>query len=161
MASKHLFVRATRLTSSSARLFSISARSFGLNERAQDTAQQWRKHQTEKPLNPHITNTTSIIANKMPSIGKDSPPPEMISSVDANFVPTDSVPENTDKLTGGTQSSGSAAGSKKELDVGELEGASFKVEPKRRSGEDLNTLRARLLCLSSTSRNVFHGLNIN
>ncbi|KHJ33353.1 putative tpr repeat protein [Erysiphe necator] len=32
-----------------------------------------------------------------------------------------------------------------ELDVGEIRGAKFKVEPLRRSGEDVNTLRARLL----------------
>lgn len=34
------------------------------------------------------------------------------------------------------------------LEVGELYGAKFKVEPLRRSGEDTNTLRARLLCTS-------------
>jgi succinate dehydrogenase flavin-adding protein (antitoxin of CptAB toxin-antitoxin module) len=32
-----------------------------------------------------------------------------------------------------------------ELDVGELEGAKFKIEPLRRTGEDTNTKRARLL----------------
>lgn len=33
-----------------------------------------------------------------------------------------------------------------ELGVGELEGASFKVEPLRRHGEDAETMRARLTC---------------
>lgn len=33
------------------------------------------------------------------------------------------------------------------LDVGEIEGVEFKVEPLRRTGEDGNTMRARLLCL--------------
>merc|ERR1712078_137698 len=32
-----------------------------------------------------------------------------------------------------------------ELEVGELEGAKFKIEPLRRTGEDTNTTRARLL----------------
>lgn len=32
------------------------------------------------------------------------------------------------------------------LDVGEIEGVKFKVEPLRRTGEDGNTMRARLLC---------------
>ncbi|KAF2196731.1 DUF339-domain-containing protein, partial [Delitschia confertaspora ATCC 74209] len=32
-----------------------------------------------------------------------------------------------------------------ELGVGELEGASFKVEPLRRTGEDMHTMKARLL----------------
>lgn len=35
------------------------------------------------------------------------------------------------------------------LDVGEIEGVEFKVEPLRRTGEDRNTMRARLLCLST------------
>jgi succinate dehydrogenase assembly factor 2 len=30
--------------------------------------------------------------------------------------------------------------------VGELEGASFKIEPLRRVGEDEKTMRARLVC---------------
>lgn len=33
-----------------------------------------------------------------------------------------------------------------ELDVGELEGIKFKVEPLRRQGEETSTMRARLLC---------------
>ena len=33
-----------------------------------------------------------------------------------------------------------------ELGVGELQGATFKVEPLRRVGEDPATMRARLLC---------------
>ena len=35
-----------------------------------------------------------------------------------------------------------------ELGVGELQGAKFKIEPLRRTGEDGNTKRARLLCMS-------------
>lgn len=34
----------------------------------------------------------------------------------------------------------------KELDVGEMEGITFKIQPLRRSGEDEGTLRARLQC---------------
>ena len=37
----------------------------------------------------------------------------------------------------------------RDLDVGELQGASFKIEPLRRVGEDPATMRARLLCASS------------
>jgi len=33
-----------------------------------------------------------------------------------------------------------------EMGVGEMEGAKFKIEPLHRSGEDPNTMRARLLC---------------
>lgn len=32
------------------------------------------------------------------------------------------------------------------MGVGELEGASFKIEPLRRTGEDPETMRARLTC---------------
>lgn len=35
-----------------------------------------------------------------------------------------------------------------EMGVGELEGASFKIEPLRRTGEDAETMRARLTCMS-------------
>lgn len=36
----------------------------------------------------------------------------------------------------------------RDLDVGELQGAKFKIEPLRRVGEDPETMRARLLCKS-------------
>ena len=82
----------------------------------------------------------------MPGLGADKPPPELISSVDSEFVPKDSVPENTERMTGGTQKGGPECGPNDELEVGEMEGAKFKVEPLRRTGEDGNTMRARLLC---------------
>lgn len=87
----------------------------------------------------------------MPSVGADKAPPELLSSVDPDFVPKDSQPENTERMTGGTQNgegnaSSSSAASSGELGVGEMEGAEFKVEPLRRYGEDLSTKRARLLC---------------
>lgn len=93
-----------------------------------------------------MTNTNSTIANEMPSVGADKPPPELLSSVDPDFVPKDSVPENTDRMTGNTQKGAPEEGANAELGVGEIEGAKFKVEPLRRTGEDINTMRARLLC---------------
>ena len=93
-----------------------------------------------------MTNTASTIANEMPSVGADKAPPELLSSVDPDFIPKDSVPENTERMTGGTQKSASLESVDSELDVGEIEGANFKVEPLRRTGEDANTMRARLLC---------------
>jgi hypothetical protein len=39
----------------------------------------------------------------------------------------------------------------RELEVGELEGAKFKIEPLRRQGEDDATKRARLVCMSPPS----------
>lgn len=98
-------------------------------------------------MNPHLTNTTSTIANEMPSIGEDGPPPELITSVDPAYTPKDAVPKNTEKMTGGTQKGKPSKGPNKDLDVGEIEGGTFKVEPLRRSGEDANTMRARLLCM--------------
>lgn len=38
----------------------------------------------------------------------------------------------------------------RDLDVGELQGAKFKIEPLRRTGEDEHTMRARLLCMRHT-----------
>jgi hypothetical protein len=57
-----------------------------------------------------------------------------------------SVPENTGTMTGGTQKGAPGSGPQSELGVGEMEGAKFKIEPLRRTGEDPNTTRARLLC---------------
>jgi hypothetical protein len=102
--------------------------------------------QSEKPLNPHMTNTNSTIANDMPSVGAGKAPPELISSIDQDFTPKDSVPENTERMTSGIQKGAPDSGSNAELGVGEMQGAKFKVEPLRRTGEDANTIRARLLC---------------
>ena len=118
------------------------------NEREHPNAADYREAQKNKPLNPHMTNTNSTIANEFPSLGKDKPPPEMLTSVDPEFTPKDSVPENTKRITNKTQKATPDGGVNKELEVGEMEGASFKVEPQRRTGEDANTMRARLLCPS-------------
>lgn len=102
--------------------------------------------QKSKPLNPHLTNTTSTMKNDVPSVGADKAPPELISSVDPNYTPKDDVPENMERMTGGTQPGDPKNVSKADLGVGEMEGAKFKVEPLRRTGEDSTTMRARLLC---------------
>jgi hypothetical protein len=155
MASSRLVARSSRalfaLPRSTYRSFSISAtRSANefeaLNKRTNDTSETYRKYQIEKPLNPHMTNTTSTIGNEMPSVGRDNAPPELVTNVDPKFTPKDSVPENTHRMTGGTQNHEDVSDANKELGVGEMEGAKFKVEPIRRSGEDPNTMRARLLC---------------
>jgi hypothetical protein len=114
MRSSRAFVAAQRTTY---RSFSISAarnnQFEALNKRTNDTSEQY------------MTNTTSTIANEMPSVGKDAPPPELIKNVDDSFTPKDSAPENTHRMTGGTQSSEGAdvSGKNAELGVGELEGA--------------------------------------
>lgn len=92
-----------------------------------------------------MTNTNSTNANRMPSVGADKAPPELLTSVDPDFTPKDSTPENTDRMTGGTQKGAPDSGANSELGVGEMEGAKFKVEPLRRTGEDANTMRARLV----------------
>ncbi|KAF2840006.1 TPR repeat protein-like protein [Patellaria atrata CBS 101060] len=158
MASVRIALRSSRaLCSVSRRPFSTSTRRFkekeetelnnfeALNKRGNDTTVEYRKHQMEKALNPHMTSSNSTIANEMPSLGEDSPPPELISAVDGKFIPKDSEPENTAKMTGGTQKPNPEGGANAELEVGEIEGGKFKVEPIRRTGEDANTQRARLL----------------
>lgn len=122
---------------------SDTKKSVPINSRVQDTAEDYRKFMMERPLNPHMTNTNSTIANEMPAVGADSTPPELLTSL-GDFVPKDSVPENTERMTGGTQTL--EAGVNKDLDVGEIEGSEFKTEPKKRDGEDSGTIRARLLC---------------
>lgn len=117
--------------------------------RVHSNAEGYREDQKSKPLNPHMTNTNSAESQSMPSIGRDKAPPEFISSVDPNFTLKDSEPENTERMTGGTQSGNPDQVSFSELGVGEMEGASFRVEPLRRVGEDAATMRARLLCSST------------
>ncbi|PPJ50629.1 hypothetical protein CBER1_05756 [Cercospora berteroae] len=148
MSSARSIMRASRLAvRSTARPFSTTTARFAvpLNERGNDTADEYRRIMKSKPLNPHMTNTNSTIANEMPNVGEDAAPPELITSVDANFVPKDSKPENTERMTGGTQTPAPESGPNAGLDVGEIEGGTFKVEPLRRTGEDVNTMRARLV----------------
>ncbi|KAJ9605255.1 Succinate dehydrogenase assembly factor 2 mitochondrial [Cladophialophora chaetospira] len=130
------------IASTSSRLASAEE---NLAQRYHKNVEEHRKYQIEKASNPHMTNTTSTIHNEMPSIGKDSPPPEMISATDSEYTPKDRIPENTDKMTGGTQPGDPDKVSQSDYAVGEMEGISFKVEPLRRFGEDLPTMRARLL----------------
>ena len=124
------------------RPFSASLSKHVEKPRSNTNASDWAETQKSKPTGPHMTNTTSTIANDVPNVGADKAPPELITSVDPNYVPKDSIPENTERMTGGTQE----PVPDKELGVGEMEGGKFKVEPLRRTGEDGNTMRARLLC---------------
>lgn len=121
-------------------------------ERQHSNIEEWRKTQKERPLNPHMTNTNSANYNEqqMPKVGVHNAPPELISAVDGDYTPKDSQPENTDRMTGGTQPGdpSKVSSSSTDIGVGEMEGAEFKIEPIRRTGEDAATMRARLLCSS-------------
>ncbi|KAG4426491.1 hypothetical protein IFR04_000373 [Cadophora malorum] len=147
MSSLRLAIRRARPSMAFARPMSTSARRLAGpgNAQTHEGTEEHRKIQSEKPLNPHMTNTNSTIANDMPSVGAQKAPPELISSIAPDFVPKDSVSENTERMTGGTQSGEPEGGPNAEMGVGEMEGAKFKVEPLRRTGEDANTMRARLL----------------
>lgn len=59
--------------------------------------------------------------------------------------PGDAYTGKLEHFTGGRQDQGPQ---KPDLEVGEMEGITFKVEPLKRSGEDTTTTRARLLCSS-------------
>lgn len=139
------FVRPSAFSSSlTARAFGTSSiRSKDLNDRAPSTAPEHREHQTSKPLNQHIPNTTSTQTNDFPKVGEKSSPPDLLKSVDPNYKPADPYAGRVEHFTGGLQQRGPQ---KPELEVGEMEGITFKVEPLRREGEDPSTMRARLLC---------------
>lgn len=123
---------------------SSSVRSKDLNDRAPSTAPDHRGYQTSEPPNQNITNTTSTQTNDFPKVGEKNAPPELLSSVDPNYKPVGTYTGRVEHFTGGLQQRGPQ---KPELDVGEMEGITFKVEPLRREGEDPNTMRARLLCV--------------
>lgn len=147
MSSVRLVLRSVRPSMVLARPISTTSRRMAGPGNAKEhlTAEEHRKIQSEKPLNPHMANTTSATANEMPSVGAQKAPPELITSINPDFVPKDSVPENAERMTGGTQKGALERGTNGELGVGEMQGAKFKVEPLRRTGEDPNTTRARLL----------------
>jgi hypothetical protein len=113
-----------------ARRLSFSARRLSEYE----NVPQHRKRQTETPLKPLVANAGSTNTSNKPRVSSGRDASEMMSSVDTNFNPV------THK-SGELKSTGMS-----ELDVGEIEGGSFRVEPVRRTGEDLRTMRARLLC---------------
>lgn len=123
----------------------------GEGKRFPDNADEFRETQKSRPLNPHMTNTTSANYNEkaVPKVGVDKAPPELISAVDQEYTPKDRQPENTERMTGGTQPGDPDNVSGSEYAVGEMEGAKFKIEPLRRTGEDTTTMRARLLCPST------------
>jgi hypothetical protein len=126
MASRRLVFSSSRAFFSCTRSFSQSSRlvSNPAEQRLHTNVEEHRKTQTEKPLNPRVPHNSSALKSDIPEVGADKAPPEMLSSVEE----------------GQAQKSGS------DLNVGEIEGGSFRVEPLRRTGEDPQTTRARLLC---------------
>ncbi|KAL1986062.1 hypothetical protein VTN96DRAFT_7075 [Rasamsonia emersonii] len=117
-------------------------RAKDLNDRAPSTAPEHREYQKSRPLNPHVTDSTSTQTNDYSKVGEKNAPPELLTSIDPDYKPAQPYTGKVEHFTGGLQSSGPR---KPELDVGEMEGISFKVEPLRRQGEDPSTMRARLL----------------
>lgn len=121
-------------------------RAKDLNDRAPSTAPEHREYQKSRPVNPRVTGSTSTRTNDYPKVGEKNAPPELPTSVDPDYKPAQPYAGKVEHFTGNFQSS---APQKPELDVGEMEGITFKVEPLRRHGEDPSTMRARLLCTSS------------
>ncbi|KAL4965219.1 WD40 repeat-like protein [Aspergillus stella-maris] len=133
---------ATRTFGSSAIRSNHSSSTKDGEGREHSTAPKHRANQTEKPPNPIVPNTTSTMTKDFPKVGQNNAPPEMLNSVDPSFKPVDTYPGKIEHFTGGRQEPGAQ---KPELGVGEMEGITFKVEPLKRTGEDVSTMRARLL----------------
>ncbi|KAJ5732545.1 hypothetical protein N7493_004026 [Penicillium malachiteum] len=149
MSAPRLIVRALRPVPSSYKLSAIN-RSFGTSalrlsdakDRAHPNAPGHREAQANKTPNQFVPNTTSTMTKDFPNVGNKPAPPEMLNSVDPNYLPADPYPGKIEHFTGGRQDNGAQ---KPELGVGEMEGITFKVEPLKRVGEDAATMRARLL----------------
>ncbi|KAE8348906.1 WD40 repeat-like protein [Aspergillus coremiiformis] len=101
-----------------------------------------RAKDDNRALNQKVPNTTSTMTRDYPKVGEKPVPPERTSSVDSNYKRADPYPGKVEHFTGGRQKTGAQ---KPELGVGEMEGIKFKVEPLKRTGEDVSTIRARLL----------------
>lgn len=80
MALSRTVFRSSRLLVSS-RPFGTIAPRFALKDGVHENVDEHRKHQTERELNPHMTNTNSTIANDIPSVGTDKAPPVRHSTV--------------------------------------------------------------------------------
>jgi hypothetical protein len=151
MSTLRLAVRSLRPSMAFSRPLSTTFRRSASpgNAKEHETNPEHRKFQTETLLNPHITNTNSAIANELPKAGSGNRLPDLISSVDPDYPSKDSNAENTERMAGNAQKGDPEESSKAaqaDLGVGEMEGGRFRVEPLRRTGEDENTMRARLVC---------------
>ena len=87
----------------------------------------YRDLQLQKPLNPALGFSDSA-STTTPSVGAHNAPPDLLSS-----APTH------------PGLAGSFGDTSEELGVGEIFKGTFRVEPLRRVGEDMTTMRARLL----------------
>ncbi|KAF8244537.1 DUF339-domain-containing protein [Wilcoxina mikolae CBS 423.85] len=84
----------------------------------------YRGSQLNKPLNPSLSPSTP--SSPASSVGAHNAPPDLISSSTTSPGLAGSFADN-------------------ELGVGEITSGTFRIEPLRRTGEDLTTMRARLL----------------
>jgi succinate dehydrogenase flavin-adding protein (antitoxin of CptAB toxin-antitoxin module) len=97
------------------------------SEKFPPNTDSYRDSQVSKPLNPALdVRDKSTTAGR--GVGTFNAPPDQISS----------APTHPGLY-------GSFGDTAKELDVGEITHGKFRVEPLRRVGEDLKTMRARLL----------------
>lgn len=123
-------------------------------KRAHDTVGGWREKQQSRPLNQALSGSTPAESAGSPSVGAHNPPPELLSSADPDWTPDGQKSVAEAEASGSPRGQDSAAehqhneGARGDLDVGVIEGGSFRVSPLRRSGEDGTTIRARLLCTS-------------
>jgi hypothetical protein len=81
MSAPRIALRSSRILARNFRQFTTSTARFNgndTNHRANDTAEQHRKIQMEKPLNPHLTNTnsarTTLLLSSSPASTRTSPP---------------------------------------------------------------------------------------
>ncbi|KAG5298184.1 TPR domain-containing protein, G-protein comlpex beta subunit CpcB [Histoplasma ohiense] len=118
-------------------------RASNLNERGHSTAPSHGKAQKSRPLNPRLANTTSTSTNDFPKAAAKIESPELVAAANQEYQRRDAVLGNMENMTGGTVKT--RDGRKPELGVGEMDGITFKVEPLKRDGEDIMTMRARLL----------------
>lgn len=126
------------------RQFGTSAlRLKDVSDEAAAANKEYRANQVSKTPNQFVPNTTSTMTKDFPNVGNKPAPPEMLSSAEPNYRPSDPYPGRIEHFTGGRQPDGAQ---KPELGVGEMEGITFKVEPLQRVGEEVATKRARLLC---------------
>ncbi|QSS52174.1 TPR domain-containing protein, G-protein comlpex beta subunit CpcB [Histoplasma capsulatum var. duboisii H88] len=137
------FIQVQAKAATNRSLSSTKFRASNPNKRGHSTAPSHGKAQKSKPLNPRLANTASTSTNDFPKAAAKVEFPELVTAANQEYQRRDAIPGNMENMTGGTVKT--RDGRKPELGVGEMDGITFKVEPLKRDGEDIMTMRARLL----------------
>ena len=111
------------------------------SEKSPPNTSAYRESQLSKPLNPALQPSTPATS----SVGAHNAPPGLPSSSSSPLPPSPSPSSSSPSPSSPSPRLGGSFGDTPvELGVGEITEGKFRIEPLRRRGEDIETMRARL-----------------